>query len=147
RTAVLWEGLPEAVQVVVREAPFVLERHDWSGLADQDAAFARLVQEDRRRGFDVGRPPLLRVAVAELGGGRQRVLWSVHHLLLDGWSMALILDELGDIHQAMAAERTPAPRRRRPFREYVGWVRAQDRDRAREHWRGLLADVESANEL
>jgi Condensation domain/Major Facilitator Superfamily len=111
RTAVLWEGLPQPVQVVARDVPFAIERRDWSD---------RLLQDDRRRGFDLGAAPLMRVTVSNLGGGRQRVLWTVHHLLLDGWSTALVLDELGEIQRALAAGRAPVARARRPFREYVG---------------------------
>src|SRR5205823_6672630 len=110
RTAVLWEGLPRPVQVVAQKPAFALDR---------DGSTERL---------DLGRAPLMRVAVVDAGGGRQRVLWDVHHLILDGWSMALVLDELGEIYQALAAGRAPAARPRRPFREYVGWVRSQDRD-------------------
>src|SRR5256886_10624070 len=60
RTAVLWEGLPGAVQVVAREAPFAVERRDWS---------ASLLDEDRRRGFALGPPPVVPVGVAQPGGG------------------------------------------------------------------------------
>src|SRR5207253_8824524 len=99
-----------------REVPFAIQRRDWAGLAEAD----------RRRGFELERAPLMRVTVAEVGGGR-RLLWSVNHLVLDGWSTALALDELGEIYRALAAGRAPEARRRRPFREYVGWVRGQDR--------------------
>jgi non-ribosomal peptide synthase protein (TIGR01720 family) len=149
RTAVLWEGLPEAVQVVARKAPFGLERRDWSGLSEgeQEEALAKLLEEDSRWPFELGRPPLMRVAVAELGGGRQWVLWSMHHVLLDGWSVGIVLDELEGVYQELASGRAPAIRPRRPFRDYVGWVRGQDRELARAYWRGLLGEVESANEL
>src|SRR5207237_542312 len=74
RTAVLWEGLPEPVQAVSREVPFALRREEWAG----EEAFARLLEEDRGRGFELGRAPLMRVTVLEPGGGRQRVVWSMH---------------------------------------------------------------------
>src|SRR5262249_31547048 len=98
-------------------------------------------EEDPARGFDLGQAPLMRLSVVELGGGRQRVSWTMHHLLLDGWSTAIVLDDLARIHQGLA---TPA---RRPYRDYVGWVRSQDRERARAYWRGLLAGFGAANEL
>src|SRR5205807_2604772 len=103
RTAVLWEGLPEAVQAVSGKVELGLERVDWSGLgeAEREAAFAELLEADRERGFELGRAPLMRVTLAELGGGRQRVLWSMHHLLLDGWSTAILLEELASIYQGL----------------------------------------------
>ncbi|TMC01083.1 MAG: amino acid adenylation domain-containing protein, partial [Chloroflexi bacterium] len=150
RTAVLWDGLPEAAQMVGRDVSLAIERRDLSGLpADaRRAAFGRLLEEDRRRAFDVRRAPLMRVTVAELGEGRQRVLWSMHHLLLDGWSTAIVLDELGALYAArLAGRRPPAAASRPPFREYVAWLRAQDRGEAMDYWRARLAGFESPNEL
>jgi len=115
--------LPEPVQAVSRSVPFELERHESGG----------------ERGFDLGRAPLMRVAVMELGEGRQRVVWSMHHVLLDGWSTAMVLEELSEVYGALLeGRRAPERGRRRRFREHVGWVRAQDGERAREYWRGLL---------
>ena len=146
RTAVLWEGLPEAVQAVARAVPFALERVDWSGLgeAEREAAFARLLEADRERGFELGRAPLMRVTLVELGENRQRVLWSMHHVLLDGWSVALVLDELSRIYRGLGEGRMPGGRARRPFREYVAWLRRRPKELLQHHlleWKSVADSV------
>ena len=50
------------------------------------------LQEDRARGFDLSLGPLMRFALFRAGKGRYHFVWSYHHLLMDGWSLAIVLD-------------------------------------------------------
>src|SRR5207253_8393314 len=127
RTAVVWESLPEPVQAIQAETPFGIRHLDWRSLNSdqQQRQFEALLEEDRRQGFDLQRPPLMRVTVIELDEARLRVVWSLHHMLLDGWSTAIVLDELFALYeQAVKGEVVPG-RARRPFRGYVEWQRRQ----------------------
>src|SRR5207253_5156916 len=138
RTAVVWEDLPEPVQAVQAETPFRPRHLDWRGMDpnEQQRQFETLLEEDRRQGFDLQRPPLMRVTVIQLEDARLRVLWSLHHILLDGWSSAIVLDELFAL---LEGRQVPAPSRR-PFREYVEWLHRQDQAEATRYWSDLLAD-------
>ena len=66
--------------------------------------------EDRHRGFDPTRAPLLRVALLRLADDAHRFVWSMHHLLLDGWSMQIVVQELFTLHDARATGRPDRPR-------------------------------------
>ncbi|HEX9669309.1 MAG TPA: amino acid adenylation domain-containing protein [Thermoanaerobaculia bacterium] len=141
RTVFVWEGLDQPQQVVYRQVELPIEHHDWSDLAAaaQEQRLAALLAEDRRRGFDL-RAPLLRVILIRLGGARHQLVWSHHHLLLDGWSVSLVLGEVFALYRAFAAgmEEPPLPKRR-PFRDYVQWLGRQDRAAAEAFWRADFA--------
>jgi amino acid adenylation domain-containing protein len=132
------------------EEPLQLVRHgvepewtmeDWSPLTpvEQEERLAAFLDEDRRRGFDPARAPLQRLALFHLAGDRWRFLWSHHHLLLDGWSMALVLEEVLAAYEAFLRGEEPALPARPPFRDYVEWLLGRDAEAERNFWRELLA--------
>ncbi|HSV66550.1 MAG TPA: amino acid adenylation domain-containing protein, partial [Mycobacteriales bacterium] len=96
RSSVVWEGVREPVQVVHRMVGLPVEHLDWSALSEDERAaeLAELLTADRAVGVDLGVAPLLRVVLARLSGTRVRVVWSFHHVLLDGWSVFQVLSDV-----------------------------------------------------
>ena len=141
RTAFLAQGLKQPLQVVRQQVDLPFELLDWRG-DDPDVqrhGLEELLAADRRRGFDLGRAPLLRVTLVRLGERRYHLVWSHHHLLLDGWSRLLLLREVMALYAAFAAGRQDEPPRTAPFRGYIAWLQKQDLSAAERYWRGHLA--------
>jgi amino acid adenylation domain-containing protein/non-ribosomal peptide synthase protein (TIGR01720 family) len=138
RSALVWEGVPEPLQVVRRRPPFEVSWLDWRGLDEPERRLDQHLEEDRRRGFDLGRAPLLRVAVIRLGDRRHRIVWSFHHVLLDGWSVAIVLQELFAAYRAATGgeplDLPPAA----PYRVYLAWLAGRDPAAAEGYWRAAL---------
>nr|QEO73952.1 condensation domain-containing protein [uncultured bacterium] len=127
RSSVVWDGVAEPVQVVHRHVQLP------TGPVDGP--------------FDLGVAPLLRVGVTPLGGDRVELVWSSHHVILDGWSTAQVFGEVLEQYRAITTgtpARLPA---RRPFRDYLHWLAAQDQDAAEAHWRAVLSDVDGPTPL
>ncbi|MFD8251187.1 non-ribosomal peptide synthetase [Streptomyces werraensis] len=141
RTAVALTGVPVPLQTVHRDVRLPVTRLDWSGLgpAEQDGALRHLLDEDRARGIDLGRPPLLRVTLIRLGPDEVRVVWTFHHVLLDGWSVFHVLSDVLQAHAALAAGTEPRLPARRPFADYAAWLAGRDGAAAEEHWKAALA--------
>jgi amino acid adenylation domain-containing protein/non-ribosomal peptide synthase protein (TIGR01720 family) len=137
RTAVFWTGLREPVQVVHRTATLPVTVHDWRAVPETDhpAALRRVLAEDRAAGLDPAVPPLMRVALIRLGGDRLRLIWTFHHLVLDGWSVFEVLTDV----LAHLAGRPVEPRR--PFADHLAWLAGQDAVAAEAHWRTVLAGL------
>ncbi|MFE0647368.1 amino acid adenylation domain-containing protein, partial [Streptomyces sp. NPDC059534] len=131
-----------AVQVVPRTATLPWDEADLTALPEDAAGqeLAALTDAARRHPFDLGRPPLIRFLLARLGAERHRLVITKHHILLDGWSMPLFLRELVTLYEN-GGDTTglPAPA---PFRSYVTWLVAQDREASERAWRETLAGVE-----
>jgi amino acid adenylation domain-containing protein len=110
---------------------------DWRQVpaAEHAQRLEAFLEEDRGRGFELGRAPLLRLALIRLEDSVYRLVFSHHHLLLDGWSLALLFEELFAAYPALERGE-PMPLPRRPaYREYIGWLRRQDLARAEAWWR------------
>jgi amino acid adenylation domain-containing protein len=126
RTTFRWEGLPEPKQEVHAAIAVPLERRDPGSLE-------AYLDEDRRRGFDLTRPPLFRVALFD------RVLvWSFHHALLDTPSVRMLVDELLALYDALRDGRDVLLRARPPFRTFTEWLHGRDLKPAEAFWRERL---------
>ncbi|HKH47076.1 MAG TPA: non-ribosomal peptide synthase/polyketide synthase, partial [Thermoanaerobaculia bacterium] len=144
RTGFHWVGLDRPQQVVQRRVEAPLAVLDWRGLdaGERSARLAELLRADRRRGFDTRQAPLLRVTLVRLGEDEQQMVFSFHHLLLDGWSMPVLFGELLHVYEALRAGARPALPPARPFRDYIDWLAAQDAaapGAAEAFWRRELA--------
>ncbi|HEY5835638.1 non-ribosomal peptide synthase/polyketide synthase [Streptomyces sp.] len=141
RTEVRWEGLAEPVQVVRKGAALPVTRLDWRGLspADREEALRRLLADDRAAGMDLTTAPLMRIAVAALPDDEVMLVWTSHHLILDGWSTGLVFAEVYEQYAAAAEGRAPQLPARPPFRDFLRWLGEQDEAAARAHWQTVLA--------
>ncbi|MFJ9607744.1 amino acid adenylation domain-containing protein [Kitasatospora sp. NPDC101176] len=112
--------------------------------AGPEEEFDRLAEEDRLRRFDLARPPLQRITLARAGGGRCRLIWTVHHILVDGWSMVSLISELAALAEELKAGGTPSKEPRTGaarYQAHLAWLGAQDKEAARRAWTGALAGV------
>jgi amino acid adenylation domain-containing protein/non-ribosomal peptide synthase protein (TIGR01720 family) len=141
RTAILWEGLDRPVALVHRSAALPFVEHDLRSLApaDQAAELDRFTADDRRRGFDLALAPLLRVTLLRLGAATWRFVWGSHHIVLDGWSMPILLKEALQLYEAFTQGREARLEREPAYTSYMSWLVAQDPGRAQAFWRKQLA--------
>ena len=126
RTGFVWQGdLEQPVQIVQRhaEVPFrVLDwTHDPIAPAILDAALQGLADEERAKGFDLARAPLMRLVLVRTGTDRYHLIYTNHHILMDGWSSAQLL---GEVLQHYGGEAVPRPAGR--YRDYIAWLQRQD---------------------
>jgi amino acid adenylation domain-containing protein/non-ribosomal peptide synthase protein (TIGR01720 family) len=143
RTAFFDEGLTRPMQVVLKDAPFEFAYHDVTANADGPALVHQYRDADLKRPFDMRRAPLWRLAVFAVGRNRYRVVWSCHHILIDGWSLAIVYRQLSEIYAALerGEESVPVPERR--FTDFVRWLEGTDAGQARAHWSAHLAGFEA----
>jgi len=119
--------------------------HDWSQL--DEAAFERRKQDylvdDRQCGLSVQDVPVMRFAVLQRSEHHHDIVWTCHHLLLDGWSSAIVVNELIGACGALMQGHTPnvAPGRS-DYRDYMAWWRSCDADASKRYWRQLLEGTE-----
>ncbi len=149
RTSVVTSGVERPLERVRRRVEMVIDHRDWSDRSpvQQQQRLETFLAEDRRRGFDLERAPLMRVALIRLADDRHQFVWSYHHLILDGWCRGLVLDEVFALYDAYRRGTTPSLPRRRPFRDYVEWLQRQDQGEAEGFWRRTVGDLEAPTEL
>ncbi|MFP5288072.1 MAG: condensation domain-containing protein, partial [Thermoanaerobaculia bacterium] len=148
RTAFLWDGLDEPLQVVRKKVSLPWQELDWRGLSaqEQQRRFEELRHRERHTPLPLGKAPLMHFSLIRLGR-EHGLIWTAHHLLLDGWSLPLLVQELQSVYAALREGREPVLPPVRPFSDYVVWLRKQDASRAEPFWRGELAGFTAPNAL
>ena len=143
RSAVVWDGVDEPLQVVYRRLAVPTRYYDWRGCSDVERAqfSARVAAQDRAAGMDLAVAPLLRLVIATCSDDEVALVWTSHHVVLDGWSLGQVFTEVCEQYAALVHDRAPQLVTRRPFRDYLQWLGARDEQEAQQHWRRVLSGV------
>ncbi|MBW4490244.1 MAG: amino acid adenylation domain-containing protein [Trichocoleus desertorum ATA4-8-CV12] len=140
RTAFCWEALEQPYQVVYRQVELPWEEQDWRQVsaADQEEKLRAFLKEDRDRGFVLPQAPLMRCTLIQTAETSHYFVWSHHHLLLDGWSTALLFKEILADYQALSQQQFLRLEPPRPYRDYILWLQQQNPLSAEPFWRQYL---------
>jgi non-ribosomal peptide synthase protein (TIGR01720 family) len=149
RTAFVWKNLENPLQVVRRRVDLLFAQEDWRGLSpsEQKARLESFLKEDQRRGFELSQAPLMRMALFQVADETYQLVWSYHHLLLDGWSVPLLTKEFLGFYQAFDRGQDLHLERSRPYRDYIEWLQQQDLTKVEAFWRRLLEGFTSPTSL
>jgi len=148
RTAFVHDD-PEPLQVVLKHRPaeFLIEDISSPPAREQDLRIRDFCAQDMERGFDLQNGPLVRFAVFRLAPMRHQVIWSYHHILIDGWSLGNLYDEFSRLYEegvhGTAARLPPA----RPYSRYIEWLQSFQASEARAFWHERLAGVEQVTSI
>ncbi|MEU9305756.1 condensation domain-containing protein, partial [Streptomyces sp. NPDC048269] len=132
----------DPVQLIPREVPTPWTETDLSDLPEEarKAEADRLVAEDHARRFDPARPPLMRFTLITLGPEHHRFVFTSHHILIDGWSRAVLVGELFELY-GTHGDASALPRVT-PYKEYLSWLGRQHRGTAEAAWQKALDGVD-----
>jgi amino acid adenylation domain-containing protein len=149
RTGFVWDGVKQPMQVARRAVQIPLQLLDWRTCHSRqwDEALARFLHDDRRKPFDLLTPPMMRLTLIRIEDNRWYFINSHHHILLDGWSVALLLREVLICYEALAHGRQPVLPPVRPYAEYLTWLQTRNLEAAETFWRTGLAEFATATEL
>ena len=137
RAGFLWQGdLEQPLQVIHKHLELPFAEHDWRGREALAEALDELAASERRRGFELEHAPLLRLVLVRMDEERYHLVYTHHHILLDGWSSAQLLGEVLARYTGEQAERTGGR-----YRDYIAWLQAQDKRVSEAFWKEQLAEL------
>jgi mycobactin peptide synthetase MbtF len=135
--AMFWSAdLPRPVQIVPARVEL-----PWRECAVEPEELDAAVAAEIALPFDLSRAPALRVLLLTLppdaqGVARRRMVVTIHHILMDGWSLGVFFSELRALYAAGGSDAALAPVR--PYRDYIGWLASQDIPAAQQRWADYL---------
>ncbi len=149
RTAIHWDDSDRPVQAVHRGVGLPVAIEDWRDLSpiDADERLADYLRDDRSDGFVPALAPMSRLALFRLDDDVHALVWTSHHLIVDGWCLPTLLGEVLALYESGTSGEEPGLPAARPFRDYVAWQRRQDLAPAERHWRKTLAGFAASTPL
>ncbi|PEI11175.1 non-ribosomal peptide synthetase [Pseudomonas putida] len=138
RGSFIWGELASPLQIIQREAQLPFAVHDWRGCDDLADALEAFAAADRAAGFDLVRPPLLRLTLIRLDAQRYHLIYTSHHILMDGWSNTRLLGEVLQRYHGSVPEQGPGR-----FRDYIAWLQRQDGEARQAFWTRQLQDLDA----
>ena len=149
RTSFHWRDVERPVQVVHRTVTLPVVHNDLRQLppSRREEAVRSYLQDDRRKGFQLDRAPLVRLAVFQLSTATHRLTASLHHILLDGWSLGLVMHEVAMLYRSRVENVPCHLEARTPYEAYITWLRDRDLGASEKYWRQALAGCQGVPSL
>ncbi len=149
RTSFRWEGGHEPVQIVHRSVQLPVDHQNWQHLSveEQQNQISTYLEADRCRRFDLAQAPLMRLAIFQTAEAEYQVVWTFHHILLDGRSLPILLKELFGMYEALCQGQILSLPPSRPYRDYIQWLQQHDSFDSAGYWGQLLHGFDTPTPL
>ena len=148
RSLLTWEGRERPLQLVKKTVEPEWRIEDWSqDPGSQKSRLDEFLDVDRARGFTLDEAPLMRFALFQLSDSATQFVWSHHHVIIDGWSMGIVLDEVMRSYEALSTGGKPELGPVADYRGYVTWLHERDASADENWWRESLGDGDEATPL
>lgn len=127
--------------------PFTVVDYRGRNSAERNGLLNDFLKDDCTQGFDPASPPLMRVALLRWADEDWELVWSHHHLILDGWSSGLVLAEAATTYEALLRGEVANVAQPRPFSDFLDWLGKRDNLAAEQYWRQALHGFEQATSI
>ena len=143
RVSIYNEGLEQPVQIVPAAVELPWLEVDLSMVDEETQSLrcAEIVSAERAKGFTFSSGPLLRFVLVRLAPDRYLLVFTNHHLILDGWSTPILIGEMLELYgNGINPDGLP---RVRPYTDYLAWLKTQEQSAALAAWKNYLGELES----
>ncbi|PGV54250.1 non-ribosomal peptide synthetase [Bacillus cereus] len=140
RTIIVQDEQAQPWQAVLHDVQMISETKSLIEMTKQEQQefLDQWINENLSRGFKTDEL-MTRLCIFQLGNDEHKVVWSSHHLLCDGWSVSILIDELFQLYETINAGTTVELPMVKPFETFIDWTLAQDHEKARHFWRDYLS--------
>jgi amino acid adenylation domain-containing protein len=147
RTAFKYKGLDVPLQIVLKQWSADFVYHDLRHNSKQQEFIRDFRKADREHLFDLSKDALMRLAVLQLTNDEYELLWSHHHIIMDGWCLNILLNEFFEIYNSKQEHRPSRLPEAEPYSRYIKWLESRDKEEAREYWQTYLKGYNEAARL
>ncbi|MCY8390895.1 non-ribosomal peptide synthetase, partial [Bacillus haynesii] len=149
RASFEYEITAEPRQIIARDRKTPFTSIDLTGenRTRQHRFIETYLKEDQEKGFDLSSEALMRVCLIRMNDESYRLIWSHHHILLDGWCLGIVLSELFSIYGKIIKGESRRLKEPKPYGDYIKWLEKQDKEEAAAYWKDYLKGYETRSEL
>jgi amino acid adenylation domain-containing protein/non-ribosomal peptide synthase protein (TIGR01720 family) len=140
RTFIVQENCPEPLQMVIKQEFTPLQFVDIATLPEEGLGsyIETFKKEDRQKGFDLSKDKAIRIALIKTGVDSYKIIWSFHHIIMDGWCMGIVFKDLIQIYVSLCENQPLKLEAVKPYSEYIQWLEGWSKEDALEFWDDYL---------
>ncbi|WP_349409514.1 amino acid adenylation domain-containing protein [Pseudalkalibacillus sp. SCS-8] len=139
RTAFLYKNVSKPVQIILKQRNIDVMYED---LTNSKINISKRLNnykcEDKEKGFDLLKDPLVRISIFKESMNTFSIIFSFHHIILDGWSLSNLLSELKSVYTDLTLYNRITFKDVEPFTKFLKWQEKQDKDTALNFWKEYL---------
>ena len=150
RTAFVYDAADRPLQVVLKERSidfYYRDMKEMAGVEDKEAFLEKFKENDKKRFFDLANDVLMRISVLQVNPSEYEIIWSFHHILMDGWCVGILNKEFFEIYNSFLANRPFQLPPVKPYRTYIQWLEKQDMETSKTYWKEYLDAYEEVAAL
>jgi amino acid adenylation domain-containing protein/non-ribosomal peptide synthase protein (TIGR01720 family) len=149
RSAFYHDALGIPIQCVYRHAEFELTVLDYTSLNEeqQNAALNEYIKTDSNRDFDLKTAPLTRFSLIRLSAEKSKMVWTTHHIIFDGWSLSVLLEEFLTNYELLASGNQIPSNNVDNFGDYIQYLQKINKADEESYWRTYLTSVKQSTLL
>ena len=147
RTEFVFEGLSQGLQVVRSRVRAPLEIIDARGEDSADVYFEQMVKTERSKHLTYTSPSLMRLMLYRLDESHYGFVWTFHHAVMDGWSLANALEHFTSTYQALVGGALAPVFKKDEYVDYIAYLQGYDQVKANVFWTEYLRDFETPTKL
>jgi amino acid adenylation domain-containing protein len=142
RTIFRYQNVKQPVQIVLLRRKFKLYFEDLHCRKEKEQFLDTFIQNDRRIGYDLTKDLLFRISIFKLNHGYYKLIWSCHHIVMDGWSTGILFKELMEIYQSLGKGKAPQCPTVIPYSKFLKWLEIRDKEACLNYWKRYLDNFE-----
>jgi iturin family lipopeptide synthetase B len=145
RTVIVHEYMSSPKQILFKARIATVSYRDFSGLRNGqlEEAIQKYEREDRDKGFELSEELLLRLSVIQLSSNQYKVIWSSHHILMDGWCSGIILKDFLQLYASLRTGQSLRLEEPAPYAKYIQWLQKQPKRKAKSYWADYVEGYET----
>jgi len=145
RTTVHWKKISNPLLVVQPSKKMQWNEQDWSDLSsiEQEEKLTLLKISNRKTGLDFEKGPLTEISLIKTGKDTFCMLWCCHHLLLDGWSTSILLQDLFHFYEGLCEDKLFHFESIPSYKSYLKWLDETDMSIALKYWKKAFENFET----
>jgi amino acid adenylation domain-containing protein/non-ribosomal peptide synthase protein (TIGR01720 family) len=144
RSGFYYDSLPVAVQCVFKHSEIPVIRLDYREYNEnrQKTELEQYLEQDRLEGFDFTQSPLMRLTLIQLSESKTKMIWTSHHILFDGWSLPIVMEELLENYQKISQGQQVSKKQQDKFEDYIRYLEKDETSRSEDYWKSYLSPLE-----
>ncbi|MGB7605430.1 MAG: condensation domain-containing protein, partial [Lutisporaceae bacterium] len=144
RTVFLYEKVSQPVQIVLRKRTGSIRYKDISDLKEEErqSYIEDFVKQDKIQSFELSKELPMRIAVIKTGEEEYEIIWSYHHIIMDGWCLGIIIGDFFKAYSLLKKGKEISISNNYPYSDYIKWLKRQNKEEALAYWKDYLQDYE-----